>query len=365
MAHTTSGTRAIALGSSPTRRNTRIDRPFSVAGNIEQLIKNELKTLSESPFEPDFPSVDTNREVPFLGDLESSIATLRGRETGTTPEELAGLKGLFASADPTLRLQKAQDFINKIVGPRNEAAAIAAGFGRGPAALEATTRAGAELALPIVTEAGRQQAIANQFKIALSQASLARGVNRDREVFEAVAAKVSAGQSTRSLNLQATGLKSEQEISRANIGLSTQDRTLALINQLRALRTSQAGINASASGGGGVIRRSSGAGGGGPGLEETSRAQSNFDANIRLERSRISAFERQGRFSRQAAEATARDARLSTNPLSSFGGLSSGFSSSPGQPGRPGSPGVLLSGGGSSPSSVIRRPLTGASSVFA
>lgn len=330
----------IQRGIVPTRKTRR-----NVPLNLETEIKQQVSQLQGSPFVPEFgeapkfvaperPRFRTDQKVPFLADLESSIADIRGRETVTTPEELAGLKGLFATADPTLRLQKAQEFINKIVGPRNEAAAIAAGFGRGPAALEATTRAGAELALPIVTESGRQQAIANQFKIALSQASQARGVSRDRAVFEAVAAKVRAGQNTESLNAQersvlaqfnlsaagsesqfnlnAAGLQSEQEINRANIGLSTQDRTIALLNQLRQIRTSQAGINA------GLVTRGGGrAGGSGgtPSLTGAARTQGNFQAGLDLEQSRISAFERQAGFDRQAAERTARDARLAANPL--------------------------------------------------
>jgi len=309
--------------------------------------------LSDSPFAPDFAPIDTKREVPFLGDLESAISDIRGRKTATTPEELAGLEGLFKTADPTLRLQKAQEFINQIVGPRNEAQAIAAGFGRGPAALEATTRAGAELALPIVTESGRQQAIANQFKIALSQAAQARGTSRDRAVFEAVAAKVAQGQTTRGLNLQATGLQSEQEISRANIGLSTQDRTLALLNQLRQIQASQAQIRAR------PIQR----------FGSTTGAQRDTLSRLgpsRSERARSSLLEAQAEVTRRApgrAESAALDARLAANPLSGFGGgLSSGFSSSPS---RTRSPGVVLSGGGATPSTPRRSVLTGASTLFA
>ena len=270
------------------------------SGNVSSRISKELNRLSPSPFEPQFgpapefvapefvaperPDFQTSRQVPFASELDEAIAGIRGRDTATSAGELAGLEGLFEAADPTLRLQKAQDFINQIVGPRNEAAAIKAGFGRGPAALEATTRAGAELALPIVTEAGRQKSLANQFKVALEQARFSREQSQQRDLLDSVLNKVQAGISIESLNpqersvlaqfnlssagsesqfnLSAAGsesqfglagaeLQSNREIARSNIGLSTADRTLALLNQLRAIRTSQAQINTGLAGRGG------------------------------------------------------------------------------------------------------------------
>lgn len=327
-----------------TRRTTTRNAPL----NLETEIARQLSELSESPFDPQFEDIDTNRQVPFLGDLEASIATLRGRETGTTPEELSGLEGLFAAADPTLRLEKAREFVNQIVGPRNEAAAIAAGFGRGPAALEATTRAGAELALPIVTEAGRQQAIANQFKIALSQASQARGESRDRAVFEAVAAKVAQGQTTRGLNLQASGLESEQEIARSNIGLSTQDRTLALLNQLRTIRTSQAQINAAA-----VPRSVTGGGGGTGALPGVITGPSS------LERAQTSLLNQQSEAVRVAKIRAGQVPAGTGPPLSSF--VPQGGSVNLGG----GSLGKTAFGGAATPSTTTRKSLTGVSSIFA
>ena len=317
--------------------------------NLETEIAAQVSALTQSPFDPQFgpapkfvapdrPDFQTSRQVPFASELDEAIAGIRGRETATSAGELAGLEGLFEAADPTLRLEKAREFINTIVGPANQAAAIKAGFGRGPAALEATTKAGAELALPIVTEAGRQQGLARQFQVALEQARFSREQSQQRDLLDSVLNKVQAGISIESLNSQerqvlaqfnlssagsesqfnlaGAELQSNQEVARSNIGLSTQDRTLALLNQLRTIRTDQANINAGLRPGGG--------GGAAPveapgslGIPSAGGGVSGPTGTVASRNAAITA----GR------EATADFSRFFT---SSAGGLSSGLSSAPG-----------------------------------
>jgi len=352
--------------------------------NLETEIAAQVSALTQSPFDPQFgpapkfvapdrPDFKTSRGVPFLSELDEAIAGVRGRETATSAGELAGLEGLFEAADPTLRLEKAREFINTIVGPANQAAAIKAGFGRGPAALEATTRAGAELALPIVTEAGRQQGLARQFQVALEQARFSREQSQQRDLLDSVLNKVQAGISIESLNSQerqvlaqfnlstagsesqfnlaGAELQSNQEVARSNIGLSTQDRTLNLLNQLRQIRTSQAGINAGLRPGGGEgaapsqAPRSLGIPSAGGGVSFGRAAPSNAAA-IKAGR-----------------EATADFSRFFS---SSAGGLSSGLSSAPGVIPTTSSVSRVASGPIFGPTKPTRKPLnpSAASSPF-
>ena len=354
--------------------------------NLETEIAAQVSALTQSPFDPQFgpapkfvapdrPEFRTSRGVPFASELDEAIAGIRGRDTATSAGELAGLEGLFEAADPTLRLQKAQDFINKIVGPANEAAAIKAGFGRGPAALEATTRAGVELALPIVTEAGRQQGLARQFQVALEQARFGREQSQQRDLLDSVLNKVQAGISIESLNSQerqvlaqfnlssagqesqfnlaGAELQSNQEVARSNIGLSTQDRTLALLNQLRTIRTSQATINAG-------LRPSGGGGGAAPSEAPRSLGIPSAGGGVSGPTGTVA--------SRNAAITAGREATddFSRFFSSSAGGLSQGLSSAPGVIPTTSSVSRVASGPIFGPTKTTRKPLnpSAASSPF-
>ncbi|KKK63965.1 hypothetical protein LCGC14_2988980, partial [marine sediment metagenome] len=141
------------------------------------------------------------------------------------------------------------------------------------AAAEATAQAGASLTLPILESSFAAKGLANQFKVALEQARFGREQSQQRDLLDSVLNKVNAGISIESLNAQERStlaqfnlssagsesqfnlsgaeLQSNREIAKSNIGLSTQDRTLALLNQLRTIRTDQARINAGLRSGGG------------------------------------------------------------------------------------------------------------------
>ena len=254
-------------------------------GTVTRRIEQQLAQLSQSPFEPQFgpapkftsakfvaperPEFRTERGIPNVSELDAAIARIRGRETGTSAGELAGLEGLFEAADPTSRLAEVRKQLETVIGPEALNKAIAGGFGRGPAAAEATAKAGASLTLPILESSFAAKSVANQFKVALEQARFGREQSQQRELFESVLNKVNAGISIESLNAQerqvlaqfnlsaagqesqfnltqagtesqfdlsAAGLQSEQELARSNIGLSTQDRTFNLLDQLRVIR---------------------------------------------------------------------------------------------------------------------------------
>ncbi len=252
--------------------------------NLETEIARNVDALSQSPFEPQFgpapefvapdrPDFQTSRRVPFASELDEAIAGIRGRETATSAGELAGLEGLFEAADPTSRLAEVRKRLETVIGPEALNRAIAGGFGRGPAAAEATAQAGASLTLPILESSFAAKGLANQFKVALEQARFGREQSQQRDLLDSVLNKVNAGISIESLNAQerqvlaqfnlssagsesqfnlsGAELQSNREIARSNIGLSTQDRTLALLNQLRTIRTDQARINAGLRSGGG------------------------------------------------------------------------------------------------------------------
>ena len=334
--------------------------------NLETEITRNVDALSQSPFDPQFspapqftraqfvaperPEFRTERGIPNVGELDAAIARIRGRKTGTSAGELAGLEGLFEAADPTSRLAEVRKQLETVIGPEALNRAIAGGFGRGPAAAEATTRAGAALTLPILESSFAAKGLANQFKVALEQAKFSREQSQQRDLLDSVLNKVQAGISIESLNAQerqvlaqfnlsaagqesqfnlaqagtesqfdlnAAGLQSEREIARSNIGLSAQDRTLALLNQLRSIRTGQAQINAGLAGRGG-----GGAGGvSGPSLGEQAESRRRFDEGISLKRSGIAAAERQAGFDRNARESAARRLRLDATPSFSGGGI--------------------------------------------
>ncbi len=252
--------------------------------NLETEIARNVDALSQSPFEPQFgpapefvapdrPDFQTSRRVPFASELDEAIAGIRGRDTATSAGELAGLEGLFDAADPTSRLAEVRKRLETVIGPEALNKAIAGGFGRGPAAAEATAKAGASLTLPILESSFAAKGLANQFKVALEQARFSREQSQQRDLLDSVLNKVNAGISIESLNAQerqvlaqfnlssagsesqfnlsGAELQSNREVARSNIGLSTQDRTLALLNQLRTIRTDQARINAGLRSGGG------------------------------------------------------------------------------------------------------------------
>ena len=364
--------------------------------NLETSISGQIGKLSQSPFTPQFgpapeftqarfvtperPEFRTDRGIPNVSELDAAIANIRGRETGTSAGELAGLEGLFEAADPTSRLAEVRKQLETVIGPEALNRAIAGGFGRGPAAAEATTKAGAALTLPILESSFAAKGLANQFKVALEQARFSREQSQQRDLLDSVLNKVRAGISTESLNTQerqvlaqfnlsaagqesqfnltqagtesqfdlsAAGLQSEQEIAKSNIGLSTQDRTLALLNQLRTIRTSQAQINAGLAGRGG-----SGGSSGGFSRDLAGDAENKrrFES-LRQDRKNAQAeASRQARFGREAtatlAGNAASDARLAAAPSFVGGGLSRGLGSSPG--------GVIPS-----TSSIASRVLTG------
>ena len=310
-------------------------------------INQELAKLSLSPFNPEFgpapeftrtefgpapqfvapkrPEFRTERGIPNVSELDAAIARIRGRETGTSAGELAGLEGLFEAADPTSRLAAVRKQLETVIGPEALSKAIAGGFGRGPAAAEATAKAGASLSLPILESSFAAKSVANQFKVALEQARFGREQSQQRELFESVLNKVNAGISIESLNAQerqvlaqfnlsaagqesqfnltssgtraqfnlaqagaesqfdlsAAGLQSEREIARSNIGLSTQDRTFNLLDQLRVIR--EGNLNRAAAAANRPIQnlRAKGGGGGGglsapPGVTDLQRAQTSL-----------------------------------------------------------------------------------------
>jgi len=210
--------------------------------DLEKAIPQELATLSESPFDTEFQP----QEVPFLQQLNEAISRVEARETATTPEQREALAGLFKAADPTERLDAAKKFISQIVGPSNLAQSIAGGFGP-QAAVEATAQAGAGIALPIVTEASRQQGAANQFKALLEEARIQRNIGKDQDIFSAVLSKVNQGQQTAGLNLDRARLGANENLQRASLRLQS-------LRDLAGIRTNQATINAS------LARRAGGGG---------------------------------------------------------------------------------------------------------
>ena len=327
-------------------------------GNVSSRIRQQLATLSQSPFEPQFgpapefvtperPQFRTDRGIPNVGELDAAIANIRGRETGTSAGELAGLEGLFEAADPTSRLAEVRKQLETVIGPEALNRAIAGGFGRGPAAAEATTKAGAALTLPILESSFAAKGLANQFKVALEQARFSREQSQQRELFESVLNKVNAGISVESLNAQerqvlaqfnlsAAGqesqfnlagaeLQSNQEVARSNIGLSTQDRTFALLDQLRVIR--EGNLNrAAANTGGSLVNLGARSGGGGGGLSAPPEISA-------LDRAKTSFLNTQRNATRVASIRAGQQQFSPVAPapgVLSGGGLSLGLSSSPG-----------------------------------
>ena len=327
--------------------------------NLETEITRNVDALSQSPFEPQFgpapefvapdrPDFQTSRQVPFASELDEAIAGIRGRDTATSAGELQGLEGLFEAADPTSRLAEVRKRLETVIGPEALNKAIAGGFGRGPAAAEATAKAGASLTLPILESSFAAKGLANQFKVALEQARFSREQSQQRDLLDSVLNKVNAGISIESLNAQerqvlaqfnlssagsesqfnlsGAELQSNREIAKSNIGLSTQDRTLALLDQLRTIRTSQAQINA------GLASRGGGGGGGGGsvGLSGPPEITPLQQAQLDFQKSSLASSERQARFNREATARKARLTRLAETPSFAGGGLAKGKSVSPG-----------------------------------
>ena len=317
-------------------------------GNVSSRIRQQLKALSQSPFAPQFgpapefvapdrPNFQTNRGVPFASELDEAIAGVRGRDTATSAGELAGLEGLFEAADPTSRLAEVRKRLETVIGPEALNKAIAGGFGRGPAAAEATAQAGASLTLPILESSFAAKGLANQFKVALEQARFGRERSQQRDLLDSVLNKVNAGISIESLNAQerqvlaqfnlssagsesqfnlaGAELQSNQEIARSNIGLSTQDRTFALLDQLRTIR--EGNLNrAAANTGGSLVNLGARSGGRGQGLSAPPEISA-------LDRARTSLLKTQRNATRVAS---IRAGKQQFSPL-------------------PASPGVLTSGG--------------------
>ncbi len=337
-------------------------RRRSGGSGVTSRIRKELTRLSQSPFDPQFgpapqfiaperPDFQTDRPVPFLSDLDSAIANVRGRDTATSAGELSGLEGLFDAADPTSRLAEVRKQLETVIGPEALNKAIAGGFGRGPAAAEATTRAGAALTLPILESSFAAKGLANQFKVALEQARFGRERSQQRDLLDSVLNKVNAGISIESLNAQerqvlaqfnlsasqgesqfnlnTSELQSNQEVAKSNIGLSTQDRTLALLDQLRTIR--EGNLNRASRTTSSITNLGARSGtAGGPDIFARAESKRRFDAQVNLRTAGIAASERQARFGREADARTARNARLDALPVGTGGGLSLGLSSSPG-----------------------------------
>ena len=326
-------------------------------GNVSSQIQREIAKLSSSPFEPQFgpapefvaperPQFRTDRGIPNVGELDAAIANIRGRETGTSAGELAGLEGLFEAADPTSRLAEVRKQLETVIGPEALNRAIAGGFGRGPAAAEATTKAGAALTLPILESSFAAKGLANQFKVALEQARFSREQSQQRDLVESVLNKVQAGISVESLNAQerqvlaqfnlssagsesqfnlaGAELQSNQEVARSNIGLSTQDRTFNLLDQLRTIR--EGNLNRAATTANRPTQTFRASGSQGPGLSAPPEISA-------LDRAKTNLLKTQ---SNAARVASIRAGKQQFSPVAptpgvlSGGGLSLGLSSSPG-----------------------------------
>ncbi len=350
--------RALTISGRGPRRNR------TGGGNVSSRIRQELARLSSSPFEPQFgpapeftqaqfitperPEFRTERGIPNVGELDAAIANIRGRKTGTSAGELAGLEGLFEAADPTSRLAEVRKQLETVIGPEALNRAIAGGFGRGPAAAEATTKAGAALTLPILESSFAAKGLANQFKVALEQARFSREQSQQRDLLDSVLNKVQAGISIESLNTQersvlaqfnlsaagqesqfnltqagtesqfdlnAAGLQSEREIARSNIGLSTQDRTLALLDQLRTIR--EGNLNRAQSAANRPIQNLGARGGGTTGLSAPPEISA-------LDRAKTNLFNTQSEATRVASIRAGKQ-QFGPSPIGSPGVLVSGI----------------------------------------
>jgi len=187
-------------------------------GNVdfESLISQQLGT---SPFES---------EEPLSSEMEQLLNALQNLDVGTTPEETRGLTELEETADPTRRLEAVREQIEKIFTPQAEASLTARGFGRSPAIAEVLGQETTRATLPVLASANRARQLLGQFRATVGQARLGREAGKLESQGRFLLGR--SGRALESRQLQ-------------------QNRSLSLLNILRNIRTSQAGINAGGRGG--------------------------------------------------------------------------------------------------------------------
>ena len=167
-------------GSSGKSTTTTTSTPDPTAQRLNTLYANELESAQAATggvqkfLQPNPLAMPTDPERALLGRISD-----RADQPLLSPYELEGLDAWRSASDPTLRLGAAGTMLQDITTPALTNTAIAGGFGgRSGALLEAVSRAGKEMALPIAQDVATKQAGMGTTLLSMGPQWDARGLER-------------------------------------------------------------------------------------------------------------------------------------------------------------------------------------------